>query len=65
MSAIVPYIEQGHKIMRLDGKITQTSERERRVQEFQQDQTYSVFLLTTQVRSAKHFTPRNKPRYDS
>lgn len=35
--------------MRLDGTITQTDERERRVNRFQKNSSYSVFLLTTQV----------------
>lgn len=35
--------------MRLDGTITHVSERHSRVQKFQEDESYSVFLLTTQV----------------
>ncbi|XP_062598305.1 DNA excision repair protein ERCC-6-like, partial [Saccostrea cucullata] len=40
---------RGHKVMRLDGTITQLSERDRRIATFQEDMSYSVFLLTTQV----------------
>lgn len=35
--------------MRLDGTIAQVQEREKRIQKFQTDASYSVFLLTTQV----------------
>ena len=35
--------------MRLDGTITQIQEREQRIKKFQTDDSYSVFLLTTQV----------------
>lgn len=35
--------------MRLDGTITKMEERERRIQLFQTDPSYTVFLLTTQV----------------
>ncbi|XP_064642287.1 DNA excision repair protein ERCC-6-like [Lineus longissimus] len=41
--------EEGHKIMRLDGTVKFTSEREELVQKFQRDSSYNVFLLTTQV----------------
>lgn len=40
---------RGFKVMRLDGTIKQIAERERRISLFQMDQSYSVFLLTTQV----------------
>ncbi|XP_053376504.1 DNA excision repair protein ERCC-6-like [Mercenaria mercenaria] len=40
---------RGHKVMRLDGTIAQVYEREQRIQKFQTDPSYSVFLLTTQV----------------
>lgn len=40
---------RGFKVMRLDGTITQIAERERRISRFQTDDSYSVFLLTTQV----------------
>ncbi|XP_061162866.1 DNA excision repair protein ERCC-6-like [Saccostrea echinata] len=40
---------RGHKVMRLDGTITQLSERDRRIATFQEDMSYSAFLLTTQV----------------
>uniref|UniRef100_A0A3P9HEU3 DNA excision repair protein ERCC-6-like n=1 Tax=Oryzias latipes TaxID=8090 RepID=A0A3P9HEU3_ORYLA len=37
------------KVLRLDGTITQITERERLISLFQKDRSYSVFLLTTQV----------------
>ncbi|XP_029556569.1 DNA excision repair protein ERCC-6-like isoform X2 [Salmo trutta] len=37
------------KIVRLDGTVTHLTERERRIQMFQTNKQYSVFLLTTQV----------------
>ncbi|XP_026578674.1 DNA excision repair protein ERCC-6-like [Pseudonaja textilis] len=37
------------KFMRIDGTVTCLLEREKRVRDFQKDQSYSVFLLTTQV----------------
>ncbi|XP_061749588.1 DNA excision repair protein ERCC-6-like [Nerophis ophidion] len=40
---------RGYKVLRLDGTITQVTERERLITLFQTNQTYSVFLLTTQV----------------
>ncbi|XP_078713731.1 DNA excision repair protein ERCC-6-like [Lampetra fluviatilis] len=40
---------QGFKVMRIDGTITHISEREKRVQTFQKDSAFNVFLLTTQV----------------
>ncbi|KAJ0019117.1 hypothetical protein NQD34_006686 [Periophthalmus magnuspinnatus] len=40
---------RGFKVMRMDGTITHTAERERRITLFQKDQSYTVFLLTTQV----------------
>lgn len=40
---------RGFKVMRLDGTVKQTTERERRISTFQTDRSYSVFLLTTQV----------------
>ena len=35
--------------MRLDGLVTKLKEREKRVNLFQKDESYNVFLLTTQV----------------
>nr|XP_061835980.1 DNA excision repair protein ERCC-6-like [Nerophis lumbriciformis] len=40
---------RGYKVLRLDGTVTQVTERERLITLFQTNQTYSVFLLTTQV----------------
>ncbi|KAM9831962.1 DNA excision repair protein ERCC-6-like [Neosynchiropus ocellatus] len=40
---------RGFKVIRLDGTILQIAERERRISLFQTDESYSVFLLTTQV----------------
>ncbi|KAK2838196.1 hypothetical protein Q5P01_015408 [Channa striata] len=40
---------RGFKVLRLDGTITQLAERERLITLFQKDESYSVFLLTTQV----------------
>ncbi|XP_077417336.1 DNA excision repair protein ERCC-6-like [Vanacampus margaritifer] len=40
---------QGFKVLRLDGTITQVAERERLITLFQTNSSYSVFLLTTQV----------------
>ncbi|KAM4577055.1 DNA excision repair protein ERCC-6-like [Odontesthes bonariensis] len=40
---------RGFKVLRLDGTITQITERERLISLFQKDKRYSVFLLTTQV----------------
>ncbi|XP_025025693.1 DNA excision repair protein ERCC-6-like [Python bivittatus] len=37
------------KLMRIDGTVTCLVEREKRVRDFQNDKSYSVFLLTTQV----------------
>ncbi|XP_054724958.1 DNA excision repair protein ERCC-6-like [Uloborus diversus] len=37
------------KVMRIDGTISKMEERERRIQIFQTDASYPVFLLTTQV----------------
>ncbi|XP_062990572.1 DNA excision repair protein ERCC-6-like [Elgaria multicarinata webbii] len=37
------------KLMRIDGTVTCLAERQKRVQAFQNDKSYSVFLLTTQV----------------
>ncbi|XP_021043674.1 DNA excision repair protein ERCC-6-like [Mus pahari] len=37
------------KTLRIDGTVTQLWEREKRIQLFQQNKEYSVFLLTTQV----------------
>ncbi|KFP77292.1 DNA excision repair protein ERCC-6-like, partial [Apaloderma vittatum] len=37
------------KIMRIDGTVTHLTEREKRINAFQQNKDYSVFLLTTQV----------------
>ena len=36
--------------MRLDGRVTKLKDRERRVKLFQEDSSYEVFLLTTQVK---------------
>ncbi|XP_052802946.1 DNA excision repair protein ERCC-6-like [Mya arenaria] len=43
------FTNKGHKIMRLDGTISSVQEREARIQKFQTDSSYNVFLLTTQV----------------
>ncbi|XP_043968172.1 DNA excision repair protein ERCC-6-like isoform X2 [Gambusia affinis] len=40
---------RGFKLLRLDGTITQITEREKLISRFQTDKRYSVFLLTTQV----------------
>ncbi|XP_015258168.1 PREDICTED: DNA excision repair protein ERCC-6-like [Cyprinodon variegatus] len=40
---------RGFKVLRLDGTITQITEREKLISRFQKDKRYSVFLLTTQV----------------
>ncbi|ESO97957.1 hypothetical protein LOTGIDRAFT_104127, partial [Lottia gigantea] len=40
---------RGHKIMRLDGTVSKVADREERIQKFQTDDQYSIFLLTTQV----------------
>ncbi|XP_069136028.1 DNA excision repair protein ERCC-6-like [Argopecten irradians] len=40
---------RGHKIMRLDGTVTHICERDQRIQKFQTDTSYNLFLLTTQV----------------
>ncbi|XP_059143417.1 DNA excision repair protein ERCC-6-like [Physella acuta] len=40
---------RGHKVARLDGTITQLTERDEIVKKFQRDPSYSVFLLTIQV----------------
>ncbi|XP_067932031.1 DNA excision repair protein ERCC-6-like isoform X3 [Watersipora subatra] len=40
---------RGHKVMRMDGTITDLSEREKCVSSFQKSNTYDTFLLTTQV----------------
>ncbi|KAH9512905.1 DNA excision repair protein ERCC-6-like [Bulinus truncatus] len=39
----------GHKVLRLDGTITNLMARDELVQKFQKDPSYSVFLLTIQV----------------
>lgn len=39
----------GHKILRIDGTITKTDERQHLITTFQRDPSYSCFLLTTQV----------------
>ena len=44
------YDLQGHKVMRLDGTVTHTYEREQIIKKWQKDSSYSVFLLTTQVK---------------
>lgn len=46
--------------MRLDGTIAKTEERERRINKFQGDSSYPVFLLTTQVRFNIMFPSRIK-----
>ncbi|CAH1801782.1 unnamed protein product [Owenia fusiformis] len=40
---------RGHKIIRLDGTIKHLEDREKRINKFQSDSSYTVFLLTTQV----------------
>ncbi|KAJ1101518.1 hypothetical protein NDU88_006585 [Pleurodeles waltl] len=40
---------KGFKVMRVDGTVTHIAERERRINMFQTNTDYSVFLLTTQV----------------
>ncbi|XP_078520692.1 DNA excision repair protein ERCC-6-like [Lissotriton helveticus] len=40
---------RGFKVMRIDGTVSQIAERERRINMFQTNTDYSVFLLTTQV----------------
>lgn len=40
---------QGHKVLRIDGTITKTDERQHLINTFQTDPSYSCFLLTTQV----------------
>lgn len=42
-------IHRHFKIMRIDGTVTHLVEREKRIDVFQNDKDYSVFLLTTQV----------------
>ncbi|GFT56791.1 DNA excision repair protein ERCC-6-like [Nephila pilipes] len=42
-------INRRWKVLRIDGSISKIEERERRIQLFQSDASYSVFLLTTQV----------------
>ncbi|XP_055798572.1 DNA excision repair protein ERCC-6-like isoform X1 [Salvelinus fontinalis] len=42
-------VNKRFKIVRLDGTVTHLTERERRIQMFQTNKQYSVFLLTTQV----------------
>ncbi|CAL1297537.1 unnamed protein product [Larinioides sclopetarius] len=42
-------INRRWKVLRIDGTISKIEERERRIQLFQNDSSYSVFLLTTQV----------------
>uniref|UniRef100_T1E1A5 DNA repair and recombination protein RAD54-like n=1 Tax=Cupiennius salei TaxID=6928 RepID=T1E1A5_CUPSA len=42
-------VNRNWKVMRLDGTISKTEERERRIQKFQNDPSFPVFLLTTQV----------------
>ncbi|KAJ7333824.1 DNA excision repair protein ERCC-6-like [Desmophyllum pertusum] len=39
----------GHKILRIDGTITSTAERQHLINTFQTDSSYTCFLLTTQV----------------
>lgn len=40
---------RGFKVMRIDGTVSHIAERERRINMFQTNNDYSVFLLTTQV----------------
>ena len=40
---------RGHNILRMDGTITDLSEREKCVRSFQENDLYDTFLLTTQV----------------
>uniref|UniRef100_H2ZZX2 DNA excision repair protein ERCC-6-like n=1 Tax=Latimeria chalumnae TaxID=7897 RepID=H2ZZX2_LATCH len=42
-------MNKGFKMLRIDGKIRDIAEREKRIRTFQEDKDYSVFLLTTQV----------------
>nr|CAB3243372.1 DNA excision repair protein ERCC-6-like [Phallusia mammillata] len=51
MLNIIQRILMNHKfkIMRLDGRVTKMAERQIRVKKFQEDPSYHVFLLTTQV----------------
>ncbi|MGH0167403.1 UNVERIFIED_CONTAM: hypothetical protein FKN15_077605 [Acipenser sinensis] len=42
-------VNRGFKLLRIDGTITDLSERQRRITLFQNGKEYSVFLLTTQV----------------
>ncbi|XP_041750978.1 DNA excision repair protein ERCC-6-like [Coregonus clupeaformis] len=42
-------VNKRFKIVRIDGTVTHLTERERRIQLFQTNKQYSVFLLTTQV----------------
>ncbi|XP_068679603.1 DNA excision repair protein ERCC-6-like [Montipora foliosa] len=40
---------RGHKVLRIDGTVSKTDERQHLITTFQTDPTYSCFLLTTQV----------------
>ncbi|CAH1269180.1 ERCC6L [Branchiostoma lanceolatum] len=40
---------RGFKVMRVDGTITKLEDRDKRIRRFQNDPSWSVFLLTTQV----------------
>ncbi|EDO39300.1 predicted protein, partial [Nematostella vectensis] len=40
---------RGHKVLRIDGTITSTSERQHLINTFQKNSSYTCFLLTTQV----------------
>jgi len=42
-------IENQIKVMRVDGEVRDMQEREKRVQQFQNDTSYKVFLLTVQI----------------
>ncbi|KAJ7995956.1 hypothetical protein DPEC_G00232080 [Dallia pectoralis] len=42
-------VNKSFKIVRIDGTVTHLTERERRIELFQANKKYSVFLLTTQV----------------
>ena len=43
------FYPQGHKVIRIDGTITSTAERQHLINTFQTDSSYTCFLLTTQV----------------
>jgi hypothetical protein len=45
------FMDQGHRMCRLDGRIRGKEERQVIISRFSKDLSYSSFLLTTQVRS--------------